>query len=820
VRYQKVEIVRIKLEPFNIHLRSTRYLIAVATAIVGTLLSAFAFVSVSNWDNRLAGLKLQELAKNDQQTLNSDLQYATEVLYTLRAYYNTHGHTVSRSEFQAFAKDLRSRLVGLRNTGWALRVTREKRDAFERSVRADGFPNFEIWERDAQGHRIRAADRAEYFPILYPDPVEYTSQILGFDISSEPIRADALRRARASEQPAATPPINLITKAEADGFMTFIPLYPKDSAEQDMPPTPAGFMYGVFGTAPMIENILGKKAIPSGLDIYFFNLNGDPRNRRIYWHSSQANSAPSAVPSEDALLAGPHWMGHIRIADQEWGAIFVPSGKLVSGARNWQPEIALIIGLMMTGFVVTYLLISLRRTLRLELLTKSLQEATRELRREGEKVTHLARTDFLTGLANRTLFSDKISAAAARLRRDGETFTVLFLDLDGFKHINDSLGHPAGDELLKEMALRLKSLLRETDVVARLGGDEFAIMRTGATNQREEAIDLARKVLSTVAKPFDFDGHNATVKTSIGIALAPENGTEPGELMKKADLALYRVKSEGRNNFSFFDEEMSEDATTRHRLLNDLRMALSRNEFELHYQPVIDAKTSRPCGAEALVRWRHTVEGLIFPDRFIWLAEESGLMEQLGEWILKRACTDAASWPENIKVAVNLSAAQFQSDKLFDVILCALVESGLPPERLELEVTESILLQNKENCGAMIQQLKNIGISIVLDDFGTGYSSLSDLTRFPFDKIKIDKSFTQGLSNRADCAAVVASVLTLARGLDIAVTAEGVETKQQFELLRAAGVNQLQGYLFGRPCPVAELDFSALERTGQAVEAA
>ena len=587
-----------------------------------------------------------------------------------------------------------------------------------------------------------------------------------------------------------------------------------------MPHTPAGFMYGVFGTAPMIENILGKKAIPSGLDIYFFNLNGDPRNRRIYWHSSQANSAPSAVPSEDALLAGPHWMGHIRIADQEWGAIFVPSGKLVSGARNWQPEIALIIGLMMTGFVVTYLLISLRRTLRLELLTKSLQEATRELRREGEKVTHLARTDFLTGLANRTLFSDKISAAAARLRRDGETFTVLFLDLDGFKHINDSLGHPAGDELLREMARRLKSLLRETDVVARLGGDEFAIMRTGATNQREEAIDLARKVLSTVAKPFDFDGHNVTVKTSIGIALAPENGTEPGELMKKADLALYRVKSEGRNNFSFFDEEMNEDATTRHRLLNDLRMALSRNEFELHYQPVIDAKTSRPCGAEALVRWRHTVEGLIFPDRFIWLAEESGLMEQLGEWILKRACTDAASWPENIKVAVNLSAAQFQSDKLFDVILCALVESGLPPERLELEVTESILLQNKENYGAMIQQLKNIGISIVLDDFGTGYSSLSELTRFPFDKIKIDKSFTQGLSNRADCAAVVASVLTLARGLDIAVTAEGVETKQQFELLRAAGVNQLQGYLFGRPSPVAELDFSALERTGQAVEAA
>ena len=258
----------------------------------------------------------------------------------------------------------------------------------------------------------------------------------------------------------------------------------------------------------------------------------------------------------------------------------------------------------------------------------------------------------------------------------------------------------------------------------------------------------------------------------------------------------------------------------RHRLLNDLRTALSRDEFELHYQILVDVITGRPCGAEALVRWRHPLEGLISPDRFIGLAEESGLIEPLGEWILERACTDAVSWPENIKVAVNLSAAQFRSGRLFDVVLCALVDFGLPPERLELEITELVLLQNKESYGVLIWQLKNIGISIVLDDFGTGYSSLNYLTRFPFDKIKIDKSFTQGVSNRADCAAVVASVLTLARGLDIAVTAEGVETKEQFELLRAAGVNQVQGYLFGRPHPVAELDFSTCEPERRAIEAA
>ena len=449
----------------------------------------------------------------------------------------------------------------------------------------------------------------------------------------------------------------------------------------------------------------------------------------------------------------------------------------------------------------------------------SVVEDVTERRRSEEQIAYLARHDALTGIANRAVLREKLDEAAARLRERREPFAVLMLDLDGFKFTNDTLGHAAGDQLLKELAHRLQSSLTETETVARLGGDEFAIIQTGE-NQRERAISLALKVLDIVARPFDLDGHNVTVGTSIGIALAPDNGAEPGELLKKADLALYQVKAEGRNDFNFFDEEMSKDATVRHRLLNDLRAAVSRKEFELFYQPVIDAKTERPCGAEALVRWRHPVEGLISPDRFIWLAEESGLMEPLGEWILEQACRDAASWPGDIKLAVNLSAAQFRSGALFDVILCALVELGLPPERLELEITESVLLQDNESHGVMIRQLKNIGVSIVLDDFGTGYSSLNYLTKFPFDRIKIDKSFTQGLLDRTDCAAVVASVLTLARGLDMSVTAEGVETKEQFELLRAAGVNHIQGYLFGRPVPVGELDFFALGQEAQAGEAA
>ena len=436
------------------------------------------------------------------------------------------------------------------------------------------------------------------------------------------------------------------------------------------------------------------------------------------------------------------------------------------------------------------------------------------------RISYAARHDSLTGIANRAVLQERMNEASARLQKNGEVFTVFLLDLDGFKYVNDTLGHTTGDRLLAELAHRLKTSLRDNETIARLGGDEFAILQCGELNQRDGAVALAIRLLETVAEPFDLDGHNIMIGTSIGIVLAPENGADTGELLKKADLALYRVKSEGRNNFSFFDEELSRDASSRLQLISDMRLALSRKEFELFYQPVFDAKTSRLCGVEALVRWRHPVMGLMAPDRFISLAEETGLMEPLGQWILAQACLDAVSWPDHIKVAVNLSAAQFRSGALFDVILCALVESGLPPDRLELEITESLLLQNKESHSVIIQQLKNIGVTIVLDDFGTGYASLSYLTMFPFDKIKIDKSFTQGLSSRVDCAAVVSSVLSLARGLDIEVTAEGVETKEQFELLRASGVDQVQGYLFGRPSPVADLNFPALERMRRAEEAA
>jgi diguanylate cyclase (GGDEF)-like protein len=460
----------------------------------------------------------------------------------------------------------------------------------------------------------------------------------------------------------------------------------------------------------------------------------------------------------------------------------------------------------------------------LEAARNDLLRFTSELEKRVEERTFelakMARHDSLTGVANRTALGEKLEQALARLHQQREPFTVFFLDIDGFKHINDTLGHAAGDLLLQEIAQRLTASLRETDFVARLGGDEFAIIQSGETDQREGAIALARKILNVVGKPMQLAGRDISIGTSIGIAVAPGDGTDAGVLLQRADLALYRVKAEGRNNFCFFDIEMSKASDERLQMVSDMREALIRGEFEVYYQPVFDAKTCRACGAEALVRWHHPVQGLIPPDRFIPLAEETGLMEPLGQWVLEQACRDATAWPDHVKIAVNLSTVQLRTSALFDVILHALRQSGLRPERLELEITETVLMQDVTRNGVIFRKLKNTGISIVLDDFGMGYSSLSYLTMLPFDKIKIDKSFTHGLTNNIGCMASVASVLTLARHLDMVVTAEGVETKQQFDLLRAAGVHQVQGYFFARPGPVCELDFASLDVKGQAVAAA
>lgn len=429
-----------------------------------------------------------------------------------------------------------------------------------------------------------------------------------------------------------------------------------------------------------------------------------------------------------------------------------------------------------------------------------------------KRIAFLAQHDLLTGLANRALFAEKLNEAAKRLKRHGTTFTVLMLDLDKFKHVNDTLGHPAGDQLLVEVAKRLSSSLRETDILARLGGDEFAIIQENEKNQNEGAIGLALKIIALIDQPFDLNGHRASIGTSIGIAFAPEHGTEPEKLLKKADLALYATKSAGRNDFRVFEPELTAAADHQKQMELELRQALSQNQFELHYQPIVDVGSGRIRSMEAFVRWRHPSRGLLAPDQFLPVAETSGLIVPLGEWILQQACADAVNWPTHIAIAVNVSNIQFRKDNVFDVILCALVESGLSPERLELELANIDKLDNDRiKYLQTFRQLKNIGVSIVLDDCGSAHSSANYLTAFPFDNVKINKPFTQGIVSRRDCAAVVTSIVALAHGLDVMTTAKGVETNEQFEALRAAGVKRAQGFLFARPLRHLDLDFDLVK---------
>jgi diguanylate cyclase (GGDEF)-like protein/PAS domain S-box-containing protein len=430
--------------------------------------------------------------------------------------------------------------------------------------------------------------------------------------------------------------------------------------------------------------------------------------------------------------------------------------------------------------------------------------------RAAELLSYQAHHDNLTGLANRALFMQRINDALARLNRYGDRFTVMMLDLDRFKSVNDSLGHPVGDQLLINAGKKLRATLRENDVVARLGGDEFAVLQEVDGDQREAGIALATRLLDIFTQTFDLGEHKVVTGTSLGIAFAPDHGTDADQLMKAADLALYRAKSSGRNQFCIFEPAMEAEANSRHALEIDLREAIRRGEFEVHYQTLYNLATEEACGAEALVRWRKPARGLVSPAEFIPLAEETGLIVPLGEWVLRTACADATAWPADTTVAVNVSPVQFRKGDLVQTVADALVDSGLAPERLELEITESVLVHNNDENLATLAALKSLGVSIVLDDFGTGYSSLSYLKMFPFDKIKIDRSFVGEFSERSDCAAIVCAIINLARTLDITTTAEGVETPEQLRLLRAAGCSSVQGFLLNRPVPAAALTFGAV----------
>src|SRR5882757_8666671 len=441
-----------------------------------------------------------------------------------------------------------------------------------------------------------------------------------------------------------------------------------------------------------------------------------------------------------------------------------------------------------------------------------------ERTRADEKIAHMAHYDALTDLPNRVLFRERLEQAMKAIR-PGEQLAGMYIDIDEFKSVNDALGHPIGDELLKHVARRLRGCLRETDVAARLGGDEFAVIQTAIRNQ-SETTQLMHCIYQAIREPMECVEHLITTDASIGIALAPGDGLDIDQLLKNADLALYGAKGDGRRTYRFFEAGMDARAKERRSLELELRQAISDGGLEAYYQPVLNLEDGTISCCEALLRWRHPERGMISPAEFIPVAEETGIINELGHWVLNAACAEAANWPLDVRVAVNVSPVQFRSQTLALNVAAALAASGLAASRLELEITEAVLIRDDEAALEVLHQLRKLGVRIALDDFGTGYSSLSYLQRFPFDKIKIDRSFIRDLAGAGASSSIVQAVVNIAAASDMTTTAEGVETEQQRNLLHILGCTEMQGYLFSPAIPAGELRRLLLTHRGKAATAA
>ena len=427
-----------------------------------------------------------------------------------------------------------------------------------------------------------------------------------------------------------------------------------------------------------------------------------------------------------------------------------------------------------------------------------------ERKRAEARLAFMAQHDGLTGLPNRNLLRQQVDEMLLHTRRGAEKVAVLMLGLDNFKAVNDTLGHAVGDKLLRGVAKRLRSTLREEDALARLNSDEFAIAQGGLTRP-EDAVMLAKRLLEAITDPYLLDGHSVVIGASIGIAMAPGDGDDSEKLLKSADMALSRAKLDARGTFAFFEAALDAKAQTRRKTEVELRDAIQSDVLRPYYQPLVDLSSGRITGFEALVRWPHPERGMVSPAEFIPVAEDTGLINPLGGLMLRRACLDAATWPDDVRVAVNLSPLQFRSGNLLSVVTDALKHSSLPPRRLELEITETLLLEKSAQVLATLHALRALGVRISMDDFGTGYSSLSYLRSFPFDKIKIDQSFVRDLGANRESQAIIRSIVSLGKGLGVIITAEGVETEAELSCLRAEGCDEGQGFLFSKARPNAEI---------------
>jgi diguanylate cyclase len=786
---------------FGVKISSRRLLLAVPLVIaglVGGILSFTAFHFVWRVEDGISQKDLAAVTESHALALQSGLNEYLNKLISLRAFFEA-SQNVTRDEFEHFAGRLLENEGAIQNFSWVARVTRAERAKFEREAQNDGIREFHIKAVTGDGGIAISPEHDEYLPVFYSTVKSKFSPIYGIDLRSQPMIEKRLDRARDLDELSAVPDFILHSVAgNVHGFLFSLPVYRPGvfhETLQDRQRNLMGFVHGAFLTGQAIEHILSATTAERGLDLSLFSADAGPDDPPLYVHSSRMRSKPVAPRTQADLAGGPHAVATLKAGEARWRIVTVPvpGGPLPTAHdRAW---LVLAAGLLITAIVVLYLGASQRHARRLLIANR--------------KISKLALKDPLTGLLNRRAFNEHLEVAFEASRRGSPAFAVLYFDLDHFKDINDTLGHPVGDLLLQDAAERVRNVVRKTDAVARFGGDEFAVLQTGIADF-DATTAVAAKLNKVLAAPFMLNGNEVRISASIGIAYYSPDLEEAGAVMVQADLALYRAKEDGRNCFRFHSAELDRDVHERVAISEQLRVALERNELELYYQPQVDMVSGRIIGAEALLRWNHPTRGVLTPAAFISIAERTGSIVAIGEWVVDEACRQLRAWNDagiaHGALAVNFSAIQFKAAADLDMqIAASLRHWGVKPGELEVELTESVLFEVTQQHREIFERLRKLGVRIAIDDFGTGYSSLNYLTNYPVNRLKIAQELVMGVIRDARNATVVRAAVHLADELGIECVAEGVETEGQVNFLVSAGCRYAQGYFFERPMTAARM---------------
>jgi diguanylate cyclase (GGDEF)-like protein len=789
--------------PVNARSWRTRTRLTFISAVaLGAAWSAGAFAFVWHWENTLAANDLAAVAKSHKAVIQDGLDEYLAKLAALQAFVESNNN-LSRREFTVFTGRLLQRESAVQNFSWVPHVTRAARPAFEAAARLDGLANFAVKQVGADDKVGPAGDREEYLPIYYSSVKDRTSPVYGIDLYSQPTLRERLDHARDKDSLSVVPDFALHSVAgNVHGFLFSLPVYrdsvPHDTIDQRRRNF-LGFVHGAFFTAQAFDNIITAGTVPRGLDLYLFP-DTTPEARPLYAEASRLRDNRPRVhslmmsTSLGTVAAERHFIDTVSAGDAHWILVATPFSGGPLAIRHDRAWLVLAASLLIGGIGIFHVFNSSRQAGR--------------LLRAHDRISDLAQTDALTGLINRRAFSDILNAAFAGCRRGAKPFALLYLDLDHFKDVNDTRGHPIGDQLLRQVAERIKGAIRTNDFAARFGGDEFAILQSDATTFAADT--LAQHINELLGTPFVIDGGEVQVSASIGIAVYSDDAASPDALMIQADLALYRAKEDGRNCYRFHTDELDQQVHQRVTVAAELRRAIDEGELRLHYQPQVDLGSGRVIGLEALARWQHPKRGAISPTEFIPIAERTGSIGLLGQWAFEEACRQLALWRamdlDPGTMAVNVSAVQLKTQPNLGRQLAAVLRRwNLPPQAVEIELTESVLMDVTQQHGDVFESLGRIGLRTAIDDFGTGYSSLKYLTHYPVTRLKIAQDLVSGVSFDARSATVVRTAIRLAQELGLECIAEGIETKAQADFIRAAGCDFGQGFYCGAPASAAEI---------------